>query len=217
MNQVTANYSFDIHQENDGYRYQVDPKPYSWNLGIKLGLLIGFFLSFPIIGIADMKGNISLGVFLWIIIVSGIVYGILWLVNNLVRHPSTFFISDQKIEVRGKSYDRVHVSALFIKHPKKGVQEYGQGGNTFIVAGSSVGGVIASQMLASGMQLNREIGASLFNSINNYRYMLYFKFGEKKIKLAGGMTESASHLLFDKIIANHSRSKKEQSSVIQTA
>lgn len=119
--------------------------------------------------------------------------------------------------MRNKSYDRAHVSALYIKHPKDGVKDYGQGGGTFIVAGSSVGGVIASQMLSSGMQLNREIGVSLFRSIHSNGYMLYFAYGEKKVKLAGGMSENASKLLFDKITANHSSGTERSSKHNQSA
>lgn len=199
-----ANYSFDARQESGGYRYTVRPTPYGWNLGIKIGIFITIFVSLPVMGIASVKGATGLGVFLAMLTTGGLTYGIIWLVNNIIRKPSEFFISKDKIESKGKSYDRKHVSNLFIKHPKDGIHDYGAGGGTFVVAGTSVGAVVAGNMMASGMQLNREFSASLHRSIDKYRYMLYFGYGEKKFKLAGGMSESAAKLLFDKIVANHS-------------
>ena len=204
MMEQAANYSFDIRQENGGYRYTVKPTSYGLNLGIKLGLFVGFFLSFPIIGFADMHGATGFGVFLWLIFTGGMTYGIIWLVNNVIRRPSEFLIANDRIEINGKSYDRKHVTSLFIKHPREGVQKYGNGGGSFVIAGTSVGGVIASNLMASGMQLNREISASFYKSVNKYRYMLYFGYGEKKVKLAGGMPERGAELLFDKVVANHS-------------
>lgn len=210
MKKISAEYSFKVTPEKGGYRYAVKPVPYGRSLGIKIGFFVFVFTGIPILSLTDILGVLPIGFIIVGLLTYAITKGILWLINNKIRQASDFYIDQDILELRGHQYERHHISSLFIKHPRNGVYDYGHGGSGFIVAGSSVSGVLAASMMTSAIQLNRELSASFYKSIHANQYGLFILFGERQIKLTGGLTENSAKLLIDKIIENHSINQKAQ-------
>ena len=204
MNNVKANYSFEATPVEKGYSYNVKPRPYGRRLGVWIGFLVALILFIPVGSIAGSSGSILIRLVILAVITFLTTKGILSWINNKIRKPSTFYIDNEVLKLNGHNYPREDISGLYIKHPREGAIDYGHGGGTFIVGGSSISGVLGASLLSSGIQLNRELSASLWKSIHANQYAIYMLFGEKKIKIAGGLNETSSKLLFDQIVKNHS-------------
>ncbi|MEL7001907.1 MAG: hypothetical protein AAFN93_04135 [Bacteroidota bacterium] len=201
MTDVTANYSFQVMAEDDGYKYQYNQAKY----GIKFGLAISFLPGLIAIFILSNYrfDSFQTALIIWSIMTAAGALLITFLLNKYARVTQEFFISNSKIIVRGKTYDRSHITSLEIRDPRGNSIGYNQHTSTgFIAGGRGITGA-AAVGAAVGAQASKALAMELGKAISNVNYKLTFQYGEKVVVLAKGLSQLSARSLFDKILKNH--------------
>lgn len=124
--------------------------------------------------------------------------------NKYLRKEGTFTVSNNDITVDGQHYSREHIRRLAVVTSKEQVAKAKnvQGG-TVIIGGPAIpvaAAVIGHQAVNAGAEVLDNIIKVISDGIRNVNYKLTFQYGNKDIKLAGGMSEKNAVYLFDRLI-----------------
>lgn len=171
---TSPNYSFNVVQQGDMHVFTYWRAKY----GIKLYFILAFVLLIPLfIGFWLMTQSLFWAVTLAILSPIG-----LYLSLN-ARKSGTFNIDPTHIHVRNKSYDRKHIHEIYYDLPKP------FNNDTVYFHGSST------------QQLKEETRLAVLKETAAKNFIVGFVYGEKHIKLAGGLTETGAEILYRKITA----------------
>ena len=200
MSEVKANYSFDVQKQGNGYQYDVTPAKYGVWFGVLITFPVAVLLVMPIVLLFQISAIIGF------ILVIPAVMGVVWVINNKIRKPSQFNITDSKIEINGKSYDRKHVTNLYIKTPRGNVDSYSASQSNFVYAGTGMSGFATATAMNTAHTAHRAYSESLNKVVDKARFKVMIRYGDKDVKLAGGLTENSARNLYDTIVKNHANS-----------
>lgn len=203
-NQVRANYSFQITKTGNTHTVTYQKAKYSLAIIFPI-LLPAVIISFALV--MYMRGNLTGMIFMTLALAAGTFF-----LLNYFRKDGCFSVSDTALILEGKEYPMSHVSKLFIKAPGGYEQttELTKSTHGFIIGGdrstrigmgaaSAVTGAVGvvGQAGSLAMQSSRRSIQKQHGKIN---YSVGFIYGEKEIKLAGGLTENTAEVLLNKVI-----------------
>jgi hypothetical protein len=208
-NHTTAQYSFNV--ESSGNAHTITYSKAKFGAGIMLAtlfpaMLVSFFITMGTKG--DLSG--------WVVLTL-IICGSTFLILNLSRSQGRFsVISDAAIILNGRQYNKDHINRFYVKAPS--MQEevhpvvvhnpmpynrFGMGGDRVnqigMGAATAVTGAVSIVAQAGGLMMQSS-KKSIHKHYRKINYSIGFMYGEKEVKLAGGLTENTADVLLDKVM-----------------
>ena len=165
-------YSFNV--ETIGKMHTITYKRAKYGIGLLFTLLfVCLFFALPA---ASISGTFAA------IVYFGGSFGV-YFALNLSRKDGQFQIDDKQIIVDGRSYNLEHVNQIYMDVKASNREE------------------VISYRPSAGMALRNSINRSLMNHKEKNNWFIGFRYGEKNIKLAGGMKEDTADVLYKKVLA----------------
>ncbi|WP_422007133.1 hypothetical protein [Roseivirga pacifica] len=191
-----AQYSFDIEETKDGSRITYRKGKFGFGLGcvaVPITASISGGLCVAVFG-EDFGSGFSVFLFIAITVLLSRLFTSL---VNKSRKDETFEVTNEYIKVNNKSYALKHLNSVYVRDSKGNAVQQGYS-TTVIVGGRGMMGAAAvgAAMTAQGARAYSEILGGVLAKVN---YKIMFRFGEKDITLAKGLTENSANVLFDKL------------------
>ena len=201
MSATLPNSNFMLNSAGDSHTFTYTRDKY----GVQLAFGV-FFLICIISGVSllftDLTTRLSwVGFF---VLAVGLSVAFILAANRFLRKEGTFTVSSKEIVVDGQHYSREDIRRLTMVTPKgqaakaKNVQ-----GGTIIIGGPAIpvaAAVIGHQAVNVGTEMLDKIIQIIGDGVRDVNYKLTFQYGNKDIKLAGGMSEKNSLYLFDRLV-----------------
>ncbi len=196
-----ASYSFDVRQEGDTYHFSYEQAQHSGKA--IAGYVIPVLVASAVLSFAFMvmTGVDDFGSFpvIWLLFSGGLLFLTLRLMNR-GRGERTFALGPRALRLDGRDYDRAHITSLYIDPPGEGSRNavhLDTRGSLAIAApmGSKTGAAIGA---ANAIETAAAIGRAHRDLAN---WKLGFRYGEKDLALAEGLSENTATLLFERLTA----------------
>jgi len=193
-----AAYSFEVQEIEGGKRFTYVKGRHGFATGCSFFIVVGIVVII-LINLLMSEGTNAGETEVYLGVIVSIISAVLlvrW--TNKKRVDGVFEITDTTVTVEGKSYSREDIHNLFIEDPKGKAGQRASGGSTMVVGGRGMAGAVAvgAESAARGLT---EVIQMLIDAIGKIKFKIKFRFGEKDIVLAKGLTEKSSKALFDKL------------------
>ena len=199
-----APYSFAVEEQDGAYDIKYEKAQYNVLMIFPLIVVIAVLTALP-----ALMMSTGFTAWLWFCVLVPVA---IYVVLNATRKGGSFVVARDRLSVDGKDYDRQHISDLYIKVPNGPTHTEPIRGHTsfFAVGGDRVErmGMGAASAVAStasaGVSAMSMAGQGAMSSIikqyNSKNFQIGFLYGEKKIRLAGGLSENTASAMYRKVM-----------------